>query len=127
LVFGRTGMGETIEFGCLFDQWRVRRGGRLIHAEGVMLDGDISAKLATPAISKGGVAVATLLMTPGDDGVVAAVRAVADRFRGETGASSWNGVAVVRFCANDGAALRHDLMQVLAALNVSPLPRLWVS
>jgi urease accessory protein len=126
LVFGRTGMGEAVEQGCLIDQWRVRRAGRLIHAEGVRLDGTISEKLAQPAIAKGAVAIATVLLVPGDDAVVAAVRVGADRFRGELGASSWNGIAVVRLCAADGAALRHDLMQVLAALNVPPLPRLWV-
>ena len=125
LVFGRTGMGETVAQGCLFDRWRVRRGGRLIHAEGVRLDGAIVEKLAAPAIAKGGVAIATVLMVHGDDAVVAAVRALGDRLRGEVGASSWNGLAVVRFCAADGAALRHDLMQVLAALNVTPLPHLW--
>jgi urease accessory protein len=126
VVFGRTGMGEGVEQGCLIDQWRVRCGGRLIHAEGLRLDGSISDKLAQAAIAKGAVAIATVLLVPGDDAVVAAVRAVADRFRGEAGASSWNGVAIVRLCASDGAALRHDLMQVLAALNVTPLPRLWV-
>jgi urease accessory protein len=125
LVFGRTGMGEAVAQGLLIDQWRVRRAGRLVHAEGLRLDGTISEKLAQPAVAKGAVAIATVLLVPGDDAMVAAVRAGADRFRGEVGASSWNGIAVVRFCSTDGAALRHDFMQVLAALNVTPLPRLW--
>jgi urease accessory protein len=127
LVFGRTGMGEGVAQGCLVDQWRVRRAGRLLHAEGLRLDGTISDKLAQPAIAKGGVAIATALLVPGDDAMVAAVRAIGDRLRGEVGASSWNGLAVVRFCASDCAALRHDLVQVLAALSITPLPRLWVS
>jgi urease accessory protein len=126
LVFGRTGMGEAVAQGLLIDQWRVRRAGRLVHAEGLRLDGTISEKLVQPAVAKGAVAIATVLLVPGDDAMVAAVRAGADRFRGEVGASSWNGIAVVRLCAADGAALRHDLMQVPAALNVPPLPRLWV-
>jgi hypothetical protein len=33
---------------------------------------------------------------------------------------------VVRFCAQDGAALRHDLIAVLAALG-QPVPRLWLN
>jgi hypothetical protein len=67
-----------------------------------------------------------MLMIPGEDAVVAAVHAIGDRLRGEAGASSWNEVAAVRFCAADGAALRHDLAQVLTALGVTPLPRLWI-
>ena len=31
-------------------------------------------------------------------------------FRGEVGVSAWNGRAVLRFCARDGAALRHDII-----------------
>ncbi len=43
LVFGRTGMGESVRNGELHDRWRVRRNGRLIYAEGTRLDGHISA------------------------------------------------------------------------------------
>lgn len=125
LVFGRTGMGEAVTQGCVFDQWRVRRKGRLIHAEGMRLDGPISEKLAIPAIAKGGVAIATVLMIHGGDEDLAAVGALGHRLRGDVGASSWNGVAVMRFCAADGAALRHDLLQVLAALDLAALPHLW--
>ena len=42
IVFGRSGMGEAVEQGALFDRWRVRRGGKLIYAEGVRLDGPIA-------------------------------------------------------------------------------------
>ena len=41
--------------------------------------------------------------------------------------SAWNGLAVVRLMAPDGAMLRHDLMAVLTALNPQPLPRLWLN
>ena len=33
IVFGRSGMGEVVHDSFLFDRWRLRRGGRLIHAE----------------------------------------------------------------------------------------------
>ena len=36
-----------------------------------------------------------------------------DSFRGEVGVSAWNGLAVARLCAKDGAALRRDLVAVL--------------
>ena len=114
IVFGRSGMGETVEEGALIDRWRVRRGGRLIYAETVRLDGAIAERLAEPAVAKGGVAIATVLIVPGDDATVAAVRALR-AFDGEVGASAWNGLAAVRLCATDGAALRRDLVHVMTA------------
>ena len=39
IVFGRSGMGEAVEEGALFDRWRVRRGGKLIFAEAYGLTG----------------------------------------------------------------------------------------
>jgi urease accessory protein len=125
VVFGRSGMGEAVNGGALFDRWRVRRDGRLIHAEAVRLDGAIAAKLAQGAIAKGHVAIATVLATRGDDATVAAVRAL-ENVRGEVGASAWNEFAVVRLCAADGAALRHDLLLVLSAIR-GALPRLWLN
>ena len=55
------------------------------------------------------------------------MRALEGQFRGEVGVSAWNGLAVARLCAADGAALRHDLVLVLAALRTAPLPRLWLN
>jgi urease accessory protein len=125
LVLGRSGMGEVVDDGGLVDRWRLRRNGRLIHAEAMRLEGGIAAKLKEPAVAKGGVAVATVLVAPGDDATVATVRALDPAFRGEVGASAWNGFAVMRLCAADGAALRHDLVAVLSALRGAALPRLW--
>ncbi|MGI8527352.1 MAG: urease accessory protein UreD [Pseudolabrys sp.] len=126
VVFGRSAMGEGVAQGRLADLWRVRRDGRLIYADGVRLDGAIEAKLAAPAVTAGGVAIATVLVTPADDTVVAAVRACEGRFTGAVGISSWNGIAVARFCADDAASLRRDLVVVLAALG-TPVPRLWLA
>jgi urease accessory protein len=125
IVFGRSGMGEAVHDGFLFDRWRLRRGGRLIHAEAMRLDGAVANKLAQPAVAKGGIALATVLIVPGEE--AAGVRALGNRLRGEAGASTWNGLTVVRLCAPGGAALRHDLLAVLAALRGAPLPRLWLN
>ena len=126
IVFGRSGMGETVEQGALFDRWRVRRGGKLIYAESVRLDGAIAARLVEPAIANGSIAIATVLISPGDDAVVEKVRALESDFIGEVGASAWNGIAAVRMCAVDGAALRHDLVHVMTALR-GTLPRIWTN
>ena len=46
VVFGRAAMGERMLHGEFVDRWRLRRGGRLVFAETVRLDGDIGEKLA---------------------------------------------------------------------------------
>ena len=125
LLFGRAAMGEAVEQGSVFDRWRVRRDGKLIFAETTRLEDEIAGQLRQPAVAAGGAALATMLLVPGDDTHVAAAREISDA-RGEVGASTWNGLAVVRFVARDGAALRHDLTAALTALGV-PLPRLWLN
>ena len=122
VLFGRAAMGETMTQGFWADNWRLRRGGRLVFAENVRLDGDIAAKLARPAAAAGGIALATVLIGPADGAMVEAMRTSA--FAGEAGVSAWNGIAVARLVARDGAALRRDLVAILAALGQT-VPRLW--
>lgn len=125
-VLGRTAMGERVESGDFFDRWRVRRDGRLLFGDGLRLDAAIAGQLAEPAIARSNIAFATVLMVPGEEDHVAAVRAVNDQFIGEGGVSAWNGLMLMRLCAPDGAALRHDLMLTLAALRRSA-PQLWLT
>ena len=49
------------EQGRFIDRWRVRRGGQLIFAETLRLDGPIAQMLAEPAVAGGGVALAAVL------------------------------------------------------------------
>ena len=126
-VFGRSAMGEAVVQGHFFDRWRLRVGGALVFAETLRLDGDIAQRLAQRVITSGGVAVASVIKCPGNDSDAAAVRAVQDRFAGEVGVSSWNGLVATRLVASDGAVLRHDLVAVLTALDAAPLPRLWLN
>ncbi|WP_316181645.1 MULTISPECIES: urease accessory protein UreD [unclassified Bradyrhizobium] len=127
VVFGRTAMGETMREGEFVDRWRVRRGGKLVFAETIRLDGDIGAKLAQPAIAKGGAAIGTALIVPGDAALVERIRESLPAIRGEAGLSAWNGFAMARFCAQDAASLRADMMAVLGCASNKPLPRLWLN
>jgi urease accessory protein len=126
VIFGRSGMGETVAEGFLLDRWRVRRGGRLLHAETVRLDGTVAAKLAQAAVAKSGVAIASVVLVPGDEAIVAELRAASRHCRGEVGTSAWNGLAVARLVASDGAALRHDMACILTTIRGGRLPRLWL-
>jgi urease accessory protein len=124
VVFGRTASGETPRAGHFFDRWRVRVDGVLLFAETIRLDGAIADKLAERAIGGGAVALGSLIAIPGNDETVAAIRARS--FVGDVGVSAWNGLAVVRLVAANGAALRRDLIGVSKALG-APQPRLWLN
>jgi urease accessory protein len=127
VVFGRAAMGERMLRGEFVDRWRLRRGGRLALAETVRLDGDIGEKLTRPAIANGGVAIGTALIVPGDQALVERIREASGSFGGEVGVSAWNGFAMARFCAQDAARLRADVMTVLGRVTDSGLPRLWLN
>ncbi len=127
VVFGRSAMGEKMLHGEFVDRWRLRRAGRLVFAETVRLDGDIGEKLKRPAIANGGVAIGTALIVPGDAAVVERIREASESFGGEVGISCWNGFAMARFCAQDAARLRADMMVVLARASGAALPRLWLN
>jgi urease accessory protein len=127
VVFGRSAMGERMREGEFVDRWRLRRGGRLVFAETVRLDGDIGAILAKPAVANGGVAIGTALIVPGDEALVERIREVANSLGGEVGISCWNGFAMARFCAQDAARLRADMMAVLGRASTMALPRLWLN
>ena len=123
VVFGRAAMGETIAEGRFADHWRLRRGGRLIYADSARLDGAIAEKLGQRAVANGGIAIASVLIAPGNEDTLTRVRPT--EFEGEVGISAWNGIALARLCAKNGAALRRDLIALLAALGAQ-VPRLWL-
>jgi urease accessory protein len=127
VVFGRTAMGERMRQGSFVDRWRVRRGGRLVYAETVRLEGGLGEKLGHVAIGKGATAIATALIMPGDQALVEHIREAAEGFGGEVGISNWNGFAMARFCAQDAARLRADMVAVLSRAGRVPLPRLWLN
>jgi len=127
VVFGRTAMGERLRHGEFVDRWRLRKDGKLLFAETVRLEGDVGEKLGRRAIASGGAAIGTALIMPGDQAVVERVRDLSETFGGEVGISAWNGFAMARFCAQDAARLRADMMAVLGRARNMPLPRLWLN
>ena len=110
VVFGRSAMGERMLQGEFVDRWRLRRGGRLVFAETVRLDGDIGEKLTRPAVAKGGVAIGTALIVPGDEALVERIREAVKfvRRRGRHLLLEWicNGPLLCPRCGP--AARRHD-------------------
>ncbi len=127
LVLGRATMGDRVLRGALSDQWRIRRDGRLIHAEALRLAGDLAAAVAGPATLGGASAFATLVEVAPDAGDrLAAARARLAHLDGvAAGASAGDGVLILRFVALDIAPLRQALIRFLAAYREAPLPRVW--
>lgn len=141
VILGRTARGERLSYGSLRDRWRVRRGGRLIYADGLQLDGDIAATLDRRATAGGWAAFATLLLVaPDAEARLDAVRGALGLAAGDdgflpaelpdgldAGASAWDGMLSVRLLARDGAPLESAIRRVLGVLGVGEVPRIWHS
>lgn len=124
VVLGRAAMGETLTGGALSDQWRIRRAGRLVHAEALRIT---PGALAGTATLGGARALATLVhVAPEAEARRDAARALlADLAGVEAAASARDGVLVLRFLAADNAPLRAALIRFLMAFRAGPLPRVW--
>ncbi len=127
-IFGRSAMGERASHGTFRDRWRVRQGGKLIHAEDFAVGPDIEATLSRPAAAGGRIAFATLLLVSerGEQMLEPARKIIGD----DGGASYWTvgetGKLLARLYAEDGYTLRKRLMPLVALLNgQAGLPRLW--
>lgn len=126
IVFGRTAMGETVH-SCFFaDHWRLRRGGRLVFAESLRIDGDPKAILAGPATGGGALAVSTVLLAaPDATEALDRTRALLEDAGSEAGASAFDGLLVVRLVSPDAQRLRADVVRLLEGMRGRPLPRVW--
>lgn len=124
LVFGRAAMGESVKGGALRDDWRIRREGRLIHAEALRIDGSIADRLSEGAIAKGCRAAATtVLFAPRAEALIDKARTI---IGDAGGASFFDGKLVCRLLASDALALRCRLIPLLIALRGGhALPRCW--
>lgn len=121
VVFGRAAMGEFVNDGSIRDRWRVRRHGKLIFADALTLDGAVGKILARPAIAGGATAVATLLqIAPDCEQRLDAVRATLAQEDAEAGASSFDGILIVRILAQDSLNLRAAILSTLSALGSEP-------
>ncbi len=129
LVLGRAAMGETVTSGAISDQWRIRRDGRLVHAEALHAAGDLARATAGPATLRGARALATLVhVAPGAETRLDAARALLADLDGVTAAASAKpGILILRFLAPSAQPLRAALIRFLMAFRAAPLPRVWSS
>ena len=132
LVYGRVARGERFSYGRLLDQWRVRRGGNLVWADGLGLDGDIPARMAAPAGFGDARASATVVLV-GDSAAdwLGHGRALTANGSTRAAATVVNGVLLIRSLGPDPRTLRNAVGETLGALRASAggfacaVPRLW--
>lgn len=132
VIFGRRAMGETVRRAHFRDTWRIRREGRLVHADALAFSGDATTSLPRAAVADGATAFATvLLVAPDAERHIEAARAI---LAIDGGASVWRiggddapcGKLLARLVAKDGYDLRQRLIPLLALLNdEAALPRVW--
>ena len=127
-VFGRLAMGERTQAATFHDRWRVRREGRLVHAEDLALGPELARTLAGTAATAGAPVVATVLLIDED---AAAFRDAARAVVGDAGGvSAWSaggsGKLLARLIAEDSYTLRRRLVPLLELLNGrAGLPKAW--
>ena len=123
VLLGREAMGEAARNARLRDNWRIRRNGRLIHAEATVLRGE-SVERDGGSLLAGALAFATVLhISPGAERKLEAVRALLP----ESGGASVIGERLtVRLLAPSGLGLRRSLAPIIALLSsAGSIPRLW--
>jgi len=128
LVFGRAARGETWRRGALQDFWRIRRGGKLLWADGLVLGADIAADFADPFGFANAEALGSLVLA----GPLAAPD-LRDALRDDGALASLvrPGLLVTRWLG-DAAAVREGLGAAICRLRPAlglpaRLPRLWTT
>ena len=120
-VFGREASGEKIASILYRENWRIIRGGKLIHSDVLAIDGDLPNSKATLADAR---AIATLiLIDPNSETFVERLQKTIGK---NGGASAWNGKLVARFLAKDGMILKKAIVSALSMLaSPAELPKTW--
>ena len=132
IVFGRTAMGENFDTGLLHDAWRISRGGRLVWADALHLEGDVRRQRSAPWGFGTNVACSTVLYTGADaPQQLVEARELLGQCNLPCGATSLDGIMLVRIMAADAAELRAAVMRLIAGIRHTAaslparLPRVW--
>jgi urease accessory protein len=137
VIFGRWASGERFSRGLLREVWEVRRGGDLIWADALHLDGDIAEIIDDPACFDGAVAFATLILAfAGQDPQqlidgARAVQASAAALGQRAGVTVVGGLLIARWLGDDPLPLRRAYADLAChlrshALGLPPrMPRIW--
>ncbi len=126
VLLGRDAMGEMARNAQFSDTWRIRRDGRLIHAEATRLTGDAHRERDSLSLLDGMRAFATIVrIAPDAPARLASIRAMLPE-AGRIAASAIGERLIIRAIAPSGLALRRLIVPIIANLSGGgSLPRLW--
>ncbi len=126
VVYGRMAMGEVDLAGSFRDRWRIRRNRRLIFAEEMRIDGDMTGALDRPAVGGGARASAIFVhIAPDGPARLDEIRASLANAPCEWGASTWNGMVVVRLLSPSPEKVRGAITSLLQSFRGRDAPRVW--
>jgi urease accessory protein len=132
LVIGRAAHGEVITGGHISDDWRVKKDGRLIWAEGFRITDEVFAQLHRKALLSNCKAVAKLVyFGPDLDIKLKCFRHISPRLECHCAATLVGGLLIIRFAAamlsDLGLALRNVLQLFSRDTCPGPfrVPKLW--
>ena len=125
VLFGRKAMGEDVAEGLLSDQWRIRRDGRLIHAEALRLEGPVAFRADRATGLDGDRAFANVLYCgPRAEALASGLKGLLDDRI--AGFSAFADKIVIRMIASEGFDLRKILIPVVSHLrDGGSLPKVW--
>lgn len=125
VLLGREAMGEAARGALFSDRWRIRREGRLVHAEATRLTGMDIERDGLSLIAGNNAFATVLAITPQAGEKLDALRALLPA-GAMAGASATGERLVLRALAPSGLALRRILAPAVALLSgAGALPRLW--
>jgi len=125
-------MGEELQVGMLHDSWRIRRGGRLVWADALRLDGEVAALRRAPFGFGDATACATLVYAAEDaTALLEPVRSWLQDCVAGAGVSLLDGLLIIRLLDADAPRMRSrviglaGLIRRLGAGLSGTLPRVW--
>lgn len=131
VVLGRQAMGEPARNIDLSDQWRINRGGKLIHADDIRMQGNIEELTLQRSMLNGAASFATLVICFPDAQQSQYELLVNEMRNAAAPNENWSvnvvgSRIVARFVAQDMYALRQTLVPVLiAARQNRDVPKVW--
>lgn len=124
VIFGRRAMGEHLSDARLSDRIRITRDGAPLYLDGAVLEGDLTRKLALPAIGNNAGAMASVVyVAPDATTHLAPIRSTLPESCGVSLLAE--DTLVLRCLATDGFLLRRALLPVLDRLTDNTLPICW--
>jgi len=135
IVLGREAMGEQARSARFSDNWRIRRNGRLVHAEANKLSAFNLERDGLSTLARNTALATILFIAENAETRLDDIRALispntkaetGDVNVGTVGASALGEKLIVRVLAPNGLALRRIITPIVKHLSsVASLPRLW--